>query len=54
MRRAVVQILIIDLVQEWRDRESGVDVVEWLWFISKEWPWLNEVKLFGTNRTMQT
>jgi hypothetical protein len=27
---------------EWRS--------EWLWLVSKEWPWSNEVKLSGTNR----
>jgi hypothetical protein len=54
MRRAVVQILVVNLTMEWRDRDSGVEVVEWLWFVSKKWPWLNEAKLFGTNRTMGT
>src|SRR5271170_1420278 len=40
------------LWSEWHDRDGGVDVVEWLWLVSKEWLWGNEAKLSGTNRTM--
>ena len=56
----MVQIVVINMAGMERvfhfERNDMTRTVEWsfewLWPVSKEWPWWNETKLSGTNWTM--
>jgi hypothetical protein len=61
MRSAMVQILVINVAGMEQVFHFGRDDMtrsaewsfEWLWLVSTKWPWSNEVKMSGTNWTME-